>query len=107
MKKLLAVTAALAMLATVSNAFTVTSVDGDANSGTVLVQGIEDYDAVLATWNNGQCPERTWKAIKECGTFAVLFTQSWLLVDYEIKDDGSYRMFENSTGIALLSLIHI
>ena len=102
MKKLLAITTALAMLATVGNALTMKKMTGDVMSGTMMVTDIEDYDAVLATWNNGQCPAKKWKAIKECGTFAILFTQSWLMIDYEMKEDGTgYRMFENSTGLPM------
>ena len=65
MKTLLATMAiaATTMFATMSHAFTVQQVAGDAESGTVLVQGIEDYDAVLATWNNGQCPARNWNCL--------------------------------------------
>ena len=95
------------MFAGMAQAYTMTHMRGDGKTGTVLVQGMENYDAALATWTNGQCPDdNSWSEILDCGSFAALYNQNWIMLDYEIKSDGSgYRMYENSTGIALRKTI--
>ena len=60
----LLLTAIIVMFAGMAQAYTMTHMRGDGKTGTVLVQGMENYDAALATWTNGQCPDdNSWSEI--------------------------------------------
>ena len=88
------------MFGSMVHALELQHISGDHESGTMLVTNIDKYDATVYIPTQS-CPADISKfaGIESCYPGMIRFVQTWLLVDYEMKNNGtSYRIREHFSG---------